>query len=231
MTKKEMNENDKKILQGKLKQRRLFLDLTYQDLADKTGLSKSTLQRYETGGIKNLPYDKIFILSDALEVNPNYFTDLSQDYTGESNATSSLEVASGRMAIISKMKEFEERAIQQITPALISNGYAVEQCDQGSVGDLIATKGPEVWHIDFIYNTDVNRYPVGLGMGRQQLLLRFGRLAVYDKPITKYSITAERREIAEHLIQQIKPLHLDIKVSVLLIKDNGYEELFFNQES
>lgn len=80
-----MSEKDRKILQNRLKERRLFLDMTYQDLANKTGLSKSTLQRYETGGIKNLPYDKIFILSEALEVSPSYFTDLSQDYTGETS--------------------------------------------------------------------------------------------------------------------------------------------------
>ena len=57
-----MNNQDKKILQSRLKERRLFLNMTYQDLADKTGISKSTLQRYETGGIQNLPYDKIFAL-------------------------------------------------------------------------------------------------------------------------------------------------------------------------
>ena len=62
----EMNNQDKKILQSRLKERRLFLNMTYQDLADKTGISKSTLQRYETGGIQNLPYDKIFAISEAL---------------------------------------------------------------------------------------------------------------------------------------------------------------------
>ena len=35
--------------------------------------------------------------------------------------------------------------------------------------------------------------------------------------------------IAQQLIEQIKPLHLNIKVSIIILKDNGYEELFFNQ--
>ena len=54
----------------RIKDRRNELMMSYQDLADKTGLSKSTLQRYETGSIKNMPIDKFEILAKALNVNP-----------------------------------------------------------------------------------------------------------------------------------------------------------------
>lgn len=53
-------------------------------------------------------------------------------------------------------------------------------------------------------------------MGRQQLLLRFGRLAVYDKPITKYSIVMDRRELAEQFLR-FKPIHLDIDTSIIIL--------------
>ena len=46
--------------------------MSYQELANKTGLSKSTLQRYETGAIKNMPIDKLEILASALNVSPAY---------------------------------------------------------------------------------------------------------------------------------------------------------------
>lgn len=36
--------------------RRKRLGLSYQSLAEKTGLTKSTLQRYEKGNIKNAPH-------------------------------------------------------------------------------------------------------------------------------------------------------------------------------
>ena len=36
---------------ARIKKRRTDLDMSYQELANKTGLSKSTLQRYETGSI------------------------------------------------------------------------------------------------------------------------------------------------------------------------------------
>lgn len=49
-----------------LSKRRLQLGLTYQALSERTGLSKSTLQRYETGAIKNIPQSKLNILAQGL---------------------------------------------------------------------------------------------------------------------------------------------------------------------
>lgn len=57
---------------AKIKKRRTDLNMSYQELANKTGLSKSTLQRYETGAIKNMPIDKLEILASALSVSPAY---------------------------------------------------------------------------------------------------------------------------------------------------------------
>lgn len=64
------NEFDKVL--ERIRQRRLELNMSYQDLADKTGMSKSTLQRYETGFIKNIPLAKVETLAAALEVSPEY---------------------------------------------------------------------------------------------------------------------------------------------------------------
>lgn len=57
---------------AKIKKRRTDLDMSYQELANKTGLSKSTLQRYETGAIKNMPIDKLEVLAEALDISPAY---------------------------------------------------------------------------------------------------------------------------------------------------------------
>lgn len=64
--------NDKKFndIMNRIQSKRIELKLSYQDLANKTGLSKSTLQRYETGSIRNIPLDKLEILANALEVSP-----------------------------------------------------------------------------------------------------------------------------------------------------------------
>jgi len=65
-------ENDFNEIIGRIRDRRLELGLSYQDLADKTGMSKSTLQRYETGFIKNIPLSKVEALAKALRVTPEY---------------------------------------------------------------------------------------------------------------------------------------------------------------
>jgi len=227
MNNKEMNDQDKRILQSRLKERRLFLNMTYQDLADTTGISKSTLQRYETGGIQNLPYDKIFALSEALEVRPEYFTDLTKDYTAHPVTQSVMFPQSNRAEYLDHIMEFEKKALGKITPSLISNGYKVEQKDRGSIGDLVAIKGSEIWHLDFLFIRDANSFPTGMGMQRQQLLMRFGRLAVYDKPITKYSIVMDHRMLAEQLINRFKPVHLNIEISIIILAKDEFEELHF----
>ena len=48
------------------------LNMSYQTLSEKVGISKSTLQRYETGYIKNMPVDKLEEIADALNISPAY---------------------------------------------------------------------------------------------------------------------------------------------------------------
>ncbi|TGE33355.1 helix-turn-helix transcriptional regulator [Desulfosporosinus sp. Sb-LF] len=67
-----MKKSEMEKIIERIKDRRLSLGLSYQDLADKTGMSKSTLQRYETGFIKNLGIDKLEMLAQALETTPGY---------------------------------------------------------------------------------------------------------------------------------------------------------------
>lgn len=60
----------------RIKKRRMELDYSFQDLADLTGMSKSTLQRYEAGSIKNIPLDKLKDLAKALKVTPEWIMGL-----------------------------------------------------------------------------------------------------------------------------------------------------------
>ncbi|MEI3380862.1 MAG: helix-turn-helix transcriptional regulator [Dorea sp.] len=56
----------------RIKTRRESLGLSFQDLAEKTNMSRSTLQRYETGSIRNMPVDKLEDIAYALNVSPAY---------------------------------------------------------------------------------------------------------------------------------------------------------------
>ncbi len=44
--------------------------MTYRDLSDMTGIPKSAIQRYATGGTEKIPVDRIIKLSGALGTTP-----------------------------------------------------------------------------------------------------------------------------------------------------------------
>lgn len=56
----------------RIKQRRMELNLSLQDVADAANMSKSTLQRYETGSIKNIPLKKLDDLARALNTSADW---------------------------------------------------------------------------------------------------------------------------------------------------------------
>ena len=65
-------DNDMLKIMKRIKEKRLELGLSFQELSRKTGISSSTLQRYETGYISNVPLSKLKPLSKALGVTPIY---------------------------------------------------------------------------------------------------------------------------------------------------------------
>lgn len=70
MTEKQTEQMRKIAL--RIKTRREELQLSLQQLADLTEMSKSTLQRYETGGIKSIPLDKLEVLAKGLNTTPEW---------------------------------------------------------------------------------------------------------------------------------------------------------------
>ena len=52
--------------------RRKELELTMEEVARKVGVSKATVQRWESGEIANIRRDKITLLAEALKTTPAY---------------------------------------------------------------------------------------------------------------------------------------------------------------
>jgi len=65
-------------IKDKLKSRRIELSLTLQEVADIVGVSKATIQRYESGDIDNMRRDKIVLLAKALQVTPAFIMGLEE---------------------------------------------------------------------------------------------------------------------------------------------------------
>lgn len=97
-----MDERDTSEIIKRIKERRIRQNLSYQDLADKTGISKSTLQRYETGFIKNLPIDKLEILAKALDTTPGYLMGWEEEVTAFSLEYNTIKKPEDAMALILK---------------------------------------------------------------------------------------------------------------------------------
>ncbi|MCQ2439624.1 MAG: helix-turn-helix domain-containing protein [Oscillospiraceae bacterium] len=54
-----------------LKEQRNRLNISLAELSKMTGIAKTTLQRYETGGIRNIPITKLKVLCGSLRISPD----------------------------------------------------------------------------------------------------------------------------------------------------------------
>lgn len=61
---------------GRIRARRLELGLSLQELANRTGLNKSTLQRYETSQIDKLPLERAESIARGLETSVEFILGL-----------------------------------------------------------------------------------------------------------------------------------------------------------
>lgn len=59
-------------IQQRIKERRTFLNKTLLEVANYIGIKEATVQRYESGEIKTIPYDRIVSLSECLQCTPQY---------------------------------------------------------------------------------------------------------------------------------------------------------------
>lgn len=65
---------------NKLKERRLELGLTLEEVGNIVGVGKSTVRKWETGAIENMKRDKIALLAKALKVSPAFIMDWEKDF-------------------------------------------------------------------------------------------------------------------------------------------------------
>lgn len=63
----------------KIKNRRLELDLTLEEVGKLVGVAKSTVMKWENEDIENMRRDKIVLLADALRVSPLWIMGIEED--------------------------------------------------------------------------------------------------------------------------------------------------------
>lgn len=58
------------MVKDNIKNKRLQCGITLEELAQKVGVSRQTIQRYESGVISNIPADNVEKIADALQTTP-----------------------------------------------------------------------------------------------------------------------------------------------------------------
>lgn len=56
----------------RIKERRAEIGMTLLQLAEQVGVKEATAQRWESGAIKNIPYDRVVDIANALKCTPQH---------------------------------------------------------------------------------------------------------------------------------------------------------------
>lgn len=70
-----MNRNER------LHELRKSAGFTLKEVSERIGVSEGTIQRYEKGGIKDIPYESVTALADLYGVSPAYIMGWEPEYS------------------------------------------------------------------------------------------------------------------------------------------------------
>ena len=74
-------------------------NMTLDEVAKRCNTTKQTIFKYENEIVTNIPYDKIVLLSNALDVSPSYLFGWE-----EKNSPSELQLTEGETALIKLLR-------------------------------------------------------------------------------------------------------------------------------
>lgn len=102
-----------------IKARRKALGLTLLEIANRVGVAEATVQRWESGAIKNIRYERIIKLAEVLETTPSALMGWEESETPPPIPSKDDEL----LSLFSKLpKELQDSVIEQIKAALKLQG-------------------------------------------------------------------------------------------------------------
>lgn len=99
----------------RLKQRRLQLDMTLEDVGNIVGISRSAVQKYEKGIIKNVYVSMVEQFSKALRCNPAYLLGWVDIPEIESPTREVLILSTSETGIINNFRDLNQEGQEKIT--------------------------------------------------------------------------------------------------------------------
>jgi len=100
-------------LKDNIKCKRIESGMTLEELAAKVGVSRQTIQRYESGVIGNIPSDKIEMMAAALDTTPAALMGWEK-HERTANAMSVVTHNSLMQDIVLECKEFDSEELSRL---------------------------------------------------------------------------------------------------------------------
>lgn len=85
---------------AKIKELREAKNMSLDDVAKLCCTTRQTIYKYENGIVTNIPYDRIILLSKALNTTPAFLLGFSTDVEEEKISLDGLELTEGEVAFI-----------------------------------------------------------------------------------------------------------------------------------
>ena len=98
---------------------RLAKDISQTELAKRLNTTKQTIFKYENEIVTNIPYDKIVLLSKALDVSPSYLFGWEE----KKSSPNELQLTEGEMAMVELFRlvpEDKQQLVLQMIRAALS---------------------------------------------------------------------------------------------------------------
>lgn len=108
-------DNDMLKIMKRIKEKRLELGLSLHELSKKTGISSSTLQRYETGYISNIPLSRLKPLAKALGVTPSYLIGWEDEEEKENNDIENIRIIKNLALFIKNKRQDCNLSIEDLS--------------------------------------------------------------------------------------------------------------------
>ncbi len=112
---------------NRINNRRKALDLTLQDIADRVGVARSTIQRYEAGTISQMKMPVLYAIAQALDVNPDWLVGKSADMKPPAPPTPMYDITAREYSLVRSYRKTSP-ADRQIIDNIIAR-YPVSGAD------------------------------------------------------------------------------------------------------
>lgn len=100
-------------LQERIRERRKAVGMTLAQLADRTGVQEATVQRWESGNIKNIKHETIEKIAIALNCSPVYLMGWTED-PYENAVSSPALVSAAKQDLIAMIDDLPDDQVEKL---------------------------------------------------------------------------------------------------------------------